>query len=56
MVMQNQPCHKFMKQWIDRAKDQIAQVFQKQEKGIKNVWKIIWNLQLHRPLHTAAYN
>jgi len=38
-----------MKQWIDRAKDQIAQIFQKQEKGIKEVWKIIysrWNLQL----------
>ena len=43
---------------MDRAKEQIAENFQKIETRYKKVWKIIntsWNLQLHRPLHAAAY-
>ncbi|RDX73753.1 hypothetical protein CR513_46589, partial [Mucuna pruriens] len=32
---------------MDKAKEQIAENFQKQESR--------WNLQLHRPLHAAAY-
>ncbi|RDX92254.1 hypothetical protein CR513_25636, partial [Mucuna pruriens] len=43
---------------MDRAKEKIVENFQKQESRYKKVWKIIdtrWNLQLHRPLHAAAY-
>ncbi|XP_027338045.1 uncharacterized protein LOC113851979 [Abrus precatorius] len=43
---------------MDRAKEQIAENFQKKESRYKKVWKIIdtrWNLQIHRPLYAAAY-
>jgi len=43
---------------MDRAKEQIASNFKNEDSRYKKVWKITdtrWNLQLHRPLHAAAY-
>lgn len=43
---------------MDRAKDAIAKDFENGKKQYDPIWKIIdrrWNLQLHRPSHTAAY-
>ena len=43
---------------MDGAKEQIVANFKNEESRYKKVWKIIdtrWNLQLHRPLHAAAY-
>jgi len=52
------PAMPYIYEAMDKAKEKIAENFQKQETRYKNVWKIIdtrWNLQLHRPLHAAAY-
>jgi len=52
------PAMPYIYEAMDRAKEQIAENFQKIETRYKKVWKIIdtrWNLQLHRPLHAAAY-
>ncbi|RDX87052.1 hypothetical protein CR513_31527, partial [Mucuna pruriens] len=54
----SKPVMPYIYEAMDRAKEQIAKNFQKQESRYKKVWKIIdtrWNLQLHRPLHAAAY-
>ncbi|KAL5551082.1 hypothetical protein UlMin_001258 [Ulmus minor] len=43
---------------VDRAKDQIASNYNGIQKHYKPIWDIIderWALQLHRPLHAAAY-
>ncbi|XP_068483432.1 uncharacterized protein [Phaseolus vulgaris] len=43
---------------MDKAKEKIAENFQKQKTRYKKVWKIIdtrWNLPLHRPLYATAY-
>ncbi|KAL5580609.1 hypothetical protein UlMin_013051 [Ulmus minor] len=43
---------------VDRAKDQIARNYNGIQKHYKLIWDIIderWALQLHRPLHAAAY-
>lgn len=43
---------------MDRAKEEIAKNFRGVKKRYKKIWKIIderWDLQLHRPLHAAAY-
>ncbi|XP_050207472.1 uncharacterized protein LOC126656891 [Mercurialis annua] len=43
---------------MDRAKEQIANNFNKQLTKYERVWKIIdtrWDLQLHMPLHAAGY-
>nr|KYP34797.1 hypothetical protein KK1_044202 [Cajanus cajan] len=54
----SKPASPYIYEAMDRAKEKIAQNFQMQESRYKKVWKIIdtrWNLQLHRPLHAAAY-
>ncbi|KAJ1409033.1 Ribonuclease H-like superfamily [Sesbania bispinosa] len=54
----SKPAMPYIYEAMDRAKEQIAANFKNQESRYKKVWKIIdtrWNLQLHRPLHAAAY-
>ncbi|KAK7267601.1 hypothetical protein RIF29_20279 [Crotalaria pallida] len=54
----SKPAMPYIYEAIDRAKEKIAENFNKQERSYKKVWKIIdtrWDLQLHRPLHAAAY-
>jgi len=48
------PTMSYIYEAMDRAKEKIAENFQKQETRDKKVWKIIdtrWNLQLHKSLH-----
>ena len=43
---------------MDRAKEEIAKNFNQKEKNYKKIWEIVdarWDMQLHRPLHAAAY-
>ncbi|KAI8535251.1 hypothetical protein RHMOL_Rhmol10G0159300 [Rhododendron molle] len=43
---------------MDRAKEQIEKNFNKVKRRYAAIWKIVderWALQLHRPLHAAAY-
>ncbi|RWR88638.1 hypothetical protein CKAN_01766500 [Cinnamomum micranthum f. kanehirae] len=43
---------------MDRAKEAIAKNFDNVKKRYDPIWRIVdsrWNLQLHRPLHAAAY-
>ena len=43
---------------MDRAKEAIAKAFNNNEDRYKEIFKIIdrrWEVQLHRPLHAAAY-
>ncbi|WVZ22306.1 hypothetical protein V8G54_000850 [Vigna mungo] len=52
------PAMPYIYEALDRAKEKIAENFQKIETRYKRVWKIIdtrWNLQLQRPLNAAAY-
>lgn len=54
----SKPAMPYIYEAMDRAKEQIATNFKHQDSRYKKVWKIIdtrWNLQLHRPLHAAAY-
>ena len=54
----SKPAMPYIYEAMDRAKEQIATNFDNKEERYKQVWKIIdtrWNLQLHRPLHAAAY-
>lgn len=54
----SKPAMPYIYEAMDRAKEQIATNFKNQESRYKKVWKIIdtrWDLQLHRPLHAAAY-
>jgi len=52
------PVMAYIYEAMNRAKEQIAENFQKIETRYKKMWKIIdtrWNFQLHRPLHAVAY-
>ena len=52
------PAMPYIYEAMDRAKEQIAVNFNKKESRYKKVWKLIdtrWDMQLHRPLHAAAY-
>lgn len=52
------PAMGYIYEAMDRAKEQIKKNFNHKEIRYKRVWEIIdehWNLQLHRPLHAAAY-
>ncbi|XP_028803194.1 uncharacterized protein LOC114758322 [Neltuma alba] len=54
----SKPAMPYIYEATDRAKEEIANNFEKKESRYKKIWKIIdtrWNLQLHRPLHAAAY-
>ncbi|XP_027907629.1 uncharacterized protein LOC114166942 [Vigna unguiculata] len=54
----SKPAMPYIYEAMDRAKEQIAANFKNEKSRYKKVWKIIdtrWNLQLHRPLHAAAY-
>ncbi|XP_028753001.1 uncharacterized protein LOC114712623 [Neltuma alba] len=54
----SKPAMPYIYEAMDRAKEEIADNFEKKESRYKKIWKIIdtrWNLQLHRPLHAAAY-
>ena len=54
----SKPAAPYIYEAMDRAKEQIAEKLKHQESRYSKVWKIIvtrWNLQLHRPLHAAAY-
>ncbi|XP_027915185.1 uncharacterized protein LOC114174548 [Vigna unguiculata] len=54
----SKPAMSYIYEAMDRAKEQIAANFKNEESRYKKVWKIIdtrWNLQLHIPLHVAAY-
>ena len=56
--METQPAMPYIYKAMDRAEEQIAANFKDEESRYKKVWKIIdtrRNLQLHRPLHVAAY-
>ncbi|XP_050217659.1 uncharacterized protein LOC126668510 [Mercurialis annua] len=52
------PAMRYIYEAMDRAKEQIANNFNKQLPKYERIWKIIdtrWDLQLHRPLHAAGY-
>ncbi|XP_061360438.1 uncharacterized protein LOC133304421 [Gastrolobium bilobum] len=54
----SKPAMGYIYEAMDRAKEEIAESFNHEEKRYKDVWEIIdkrWDLQLHRPLHAAAY-
>ncbi|XP_028806378.1 uncharacterized protein LOC114761216 [Neltuma alba] len=54
----SKPVMPYIYEAMDRAKEEIADNVEKKESRYKKIWKIIdtrWNLQLHRPLHAAAY-
>ncbi|XP_028803310.1 uncharacterized protein LOC114758444 [Neltuma alba] len=54
----SKPAMPYIYEAMDRAKEEIADNFEKKESRYKKIWKIIdtrWNLQLHRPLHVAIY-
>ncbi|XP_028790941.1 uncharacterized protein LOC114746817 isoform X2 [Neltuma alba] len=54
----SKPAMPYIYEAMDRAKEEIADNFEKKESRYKKIWKIIdirWTLQLHRPLHAAAY-
>ncbi|XP_061363140.1 uncharacterized protein LOC133306777 [Gastrolobium bilobum] len=54
----SKPAMGYIYEAMDRAKEEIAKSFNHEEKRYKDVWEIIdkrWDLQLHRPLHAAAY-
>ena len=52
------PAMGYIYEAMDRAKEQIEKNFNKVKRRYDAIWKIIderWLLQLHRPLHAAAY-
>lgn len=52
------PAMGYIYEAMDKAKEQIAKNFNNVERRYKPIWDIIdkrWNMQLHRPLHAAAY-
>ncbi|XP_061351356.1 uncharacterized protein LOC133296400 [Gastrolobium bilobum] len=54
----SKPAMGYIYEAMDRAKEEIAKSFNHEEKRYKDVREIIdkrWDLQLHRPLHAAAY-
>ncbi|XP_028755565.1 uncharacterized protein LOC114714940 [Neltuma alba] len=54
----SKPAMPYIYEAMDRAKEEIADNFEKKESRYKKIWKVIdirWTLQLHRPLHAAAY-
>jgi hypothetical protein len=54
----SKPAMPYIYEAMDRGQEQIATNFNKKVSRYKKFWGIIdrrWNLQLHRPLHAAAY-
>ncbi|KAG5562353.1 hypothetical protein RHGRI_005178 [Rhododendron griersonianum] len=52
------PAMSYIYEAMDRAKEQIDKNFNKVKRRYAAIWKIVderWALQLHRPLHAAAY-
>jgi Protein of unknown function (DUF 659) len=52
------PAMGYIYEAMDRAKEEIAANFNNKISSYKKIWEIIdqrWSLQLHRPLHAAAY-
>ncbi|KAI8551034.1 hypothetical protein RHMOL_Rhmol06G0153500 [Rhododendron molle] len=52
------PAMGYIYEAMDRAKEQIEKKFNKVKRRYATIWKIVderWALQLHRPLHAAAY-
>ncbi|KAG5515997.1 hypothetical protein RHGRI_036889 [Rhododendron griersonianum] len=52
------PAMGYIYEAMDRAKEQIEKNFNKVKRRYAAIWKIVderWALQLHRPLHVAAY-
>jgi Protein of unknown function (DUF 659) len=52
------PAMGYIYEAMDRAKEEIAKSFDNKLNRYEKIWNIIdlrWELQLHRPLHAAAY-
>ena len=52
------PAMGYIYEAMDKAKEEIASNFKNKKSRYSKTWKIIddrWDIQLHRPLHTAAY-
>ena len=52
------PAMGYIYEAMDKAKEQIQKNFRNVKKHYEPIWTIVdtrWNMQLHRPLHAAAY-
>ena len=58
LVDADEPAMGFLYEAMDRAKEEIASNLDNVQRKYKPIWDIIdrrWDLQLHKPLHAAAY-